>query len=415
LAQSENEGTILLRCLGFPLFDFLNTTSLKMSGLAVISEIEAEAALNELLLRLESEIELEEETSPRSKQYTEIIDRDGNLFLIPLLSCHTSPLRSPRRRFIVTERIKSPPPTPKPSSMPMKLTYNQRNYPARNKYCQFIEEGHKFVINKSSKGVKSVTEFIHTTLLPDTFNASNVSNGIIDKEEYKTGKSEYSGMDAQTIRDHWEAKNGAARTHGTKIHAAIEKYFLLEDQGLDTSQIDYLPAAFRQFRKDYPRLKPKLTETEVYDEHLLLGGKFDAVLTEEVDTSLTESTPRNPFLPKERAFLFDWKTNDKIMKPTDLIAPEDADKASRRYDKAKQHESVRHFANTPYTQGALQLNLYRHFLLVHYHIHIEKMFLWQPGSRDLNDPTYHLIPVPYIDVEPMLQAREREVAAFFNY
>lgn len=353
-------------------------------------------------------------------------DEEGNSLIIPLRSACRSELRSPKKRFIVTERIEDesiiviPSPKTSPKMSRMEAYYN-KYFRERNKQVEFVEEGHTYYINGSRTNVMSVTTFIDEVALPSTFNADYVSNRILNGEDYKNNTSPYSGKTAAEIRQIWQMQRYEAADHGTKVHWAVERALRAYDRNEPLSSIPNLPAAFVAFMAHNPRMKPVAVETPVYDQDLRLAGTFDILMELEPDL--------NPFdggaAQTKKTILIDLKTSQRDVSPSDLFECNVKDKpsnlnpesttAGRIPLRSKRHPHLQSFSDSDFTHWLVQTNIYADLLAKHYKINVDEIYILQIPSRDLADVQYNLIPVSRMSMEPLFATRQAQLRQLFNY
>lgn len=243
----------------------------------------------------------------------------------------------------------------------------------RDSHITFDEPSHTYSIDGTSKGVISVTKFLHCFF--GDFDADKVIENM--KKGPKWASSKYFGMEDAEIKRQWDQNGLEARTAGTAMHLAIEN-FLDPTTGyskVDTPEWTY----FKQFWDKFsPDLEPYRLEWPVWALEYKLAGSIDGVFRRKSDGAF---------------FIYDWKRSKEI-------------KTENRFEFGK--GPLSHIPDTNYWQYSLQLNIYRHILETYYGLSIAGMFLviLHPDNE-----TYKRMKVHRLEgeVEDMMDARLRAV------
>jgi hypothetical protein len=223
---------------------------------------------------------------------------------------------------------------------------NIKNQHKRDKNINFIEKGHKYFVNNIEYDL-SVTGFIHSFF--PKFKAYEIISKMMMSRNWQASK--YYGMEPEEIKDSWDENAKQAAELGTKLHSAIENFYLKSETPQDTTEYEY----FKQFQKDHSELEPFRTEWEIYDEEYQLAGSIDMV-----------------FVDKSGNYhLYDWKRSKQI-------------KENNSYEEG--HYPLSHLPNANYWQYSLQLNIYKKILEKNYGIKITDLYIVQfhPDQEQYN-------------------------------
>ena len=91
------------------------------------------------------------------------------------------------------------------------------NLHQRDSYVSFEEKAHKYRINGSTEGWKSVTEFL--SKFHDKFDPDKAATMVLNSRRYKEGTHDLSGKSKKDIVSFWETEN----RRGTALHARMER------------------------------------------------------------------------------------------------------------------------------------------------------------------------------------------------
>lgn len=378
-----------------------------------------------------------ERGNPQIRLNFQVKDEDGNVLIIPLLAAHSSDLWSPRKRFIITDNLKKTSVLLSSRSSPLTMTtprpfdgamdLNEQNPFMRDPHVTMNEAQHKYSIYGQSDGIISMTEVIENIAFPDSFSPERVISSIVNSDDYKNDKSPYSGLTVAEIREKWEKNRQEAADHGTRVHKAVETFFIHESLGASTLTIPYLPNALHAFRRRYPHFKAIRTEHRIFDEMLLIGGTVDLL---GVFEKMVPTTPDRSF-PDDRArmaqdanlpaalrglqphkkVIIDIKTYGEV---PDAFETFQLNEDDLKYP-SRNHPSVRHMKNTNFAHAIVQLNGYRDIYRRRYNLVIDEMYILVIPNRDLRSTEHHLIPVPFLDMEPIWDTRDKNLRALFKY
>lgn len=188
-------------------------------------------------------------------------------------------------------------------------------------------------------------------------------------------------LEAEKLRESWEAKGSIASQAGTFLHKQIEDYLngetiseLLCDVRYKgkyvecCQKVDISPEwnFFKSFEREVP-FTPFRTEWRVYDAETRMAGTLDFVCA--CDDGTYE--------------IFDWKRSNKI----------DPQEVNRW---ASGMNGLEHLTDTSYSHYCLQQNLYRYMLEKNYGIKVKRMHLVVLHPDYSN---YRLVPIPRMDKE----------------
>jgi hypothetical protein len=253
-----------------------------------------------------------------------------------------------------------------------------KNLHPRDKRLVFDEPSHTYYIDGSSKGVISVTGFLHS------FFGHFDADATIDKmmSSPKWPDSKYYGMTKEQIKAMWNENGRIASEAGTKMHLAIEMFMndathLIPDDVLASVEWKYFTKFWKDFGDD---LEPWRMEYEVFIEEIKLAGSIDAIFRRKSD---------GKFL------IYDWKRSKEIKTENNFqsgLAPLD------------------HLPDCNYWHYSLQLNVYRYILENYYNMEVADMYLviMHPDNK-----SYKRMRLNRMDDEValMIEARRKAVAA----
>lgn len=254
----------------------------------------------------------------------------------------------------------------------------KKNEQPRDKRLVFHEPSHTYYIDGDSKGVISVTGFLHA------FFGHFDADGTIDKmmKSPKWPQNKYFGMTKEQIKALWNENGRIASEAGTKMHLAIEMFMndathLIPDDVLESVEWKY----FKKFWKDHgDDLEPWRMEYEVFIEEIKLAGSIDAIFRRKSDG---------------KYLIYDWKRSKEIKTENTFqsgLAPLD------------------HLPDCNYWHYSLQLNVYRYILEKYYGLEVADMYLviMHPDNK-----SYKRMRLNRMDdeVELMVEARKKAVEA----
>lgn len=235
-----------------------------------------------------------------------------------------------------------------------------KNVHERDKYINFLEEGHIYNVNGETN-YTSVTTVVKR--LFEHFNSDIVIDNMMKSPKWIHNK--YYGMEKNEIKELWKKSGEQAAKDGTKMHLMFENYYnQLEINENEQSQ-EYLQ--FKNFIKDHEELVPYRTEWAVWDEDKKLTGSIDMVFINE-DNTLS---------------IYDWKRSKNIEK-------------SPKFNKFSKLEKINHIPDTNYWHYCIQLNLYKYILEHKYGFIVKELFLVQIHPEIKN---YKKIEVPFMEEE----------------
>lgn len=229
----------------------------------------------------------------------------------------------------------------------------------RDKNIRFYDEGHRYTINNSSRGVISTTTLIHLFFPP--FQPKKVALRTLNK---KRREKEYKLCETvDDVQKIWKYK----RDLGTSLHANIEQHWngardvVPEEGNVDTFQ-QFLTMWYKSFDQ---YLVPHLSEYSVYDviDNMKLAGNIDGVAKVKKFNNTYD--------------LFDWKRSKTIYK----FAFERLTKISERTPEQKRNMSgygcCSSIDNCNKNTYQLQLNVYKYMLEKNNDMCVRKMYIVQ--------------------------------------
>ena len=207
-----------------------------------------------------------------------------------------------------------------------------------------IDDTHTYTINGSSKGTKSVTEF-----LDSMFEQFDPDDALSKMREY-TRITKYKGLKNDAIKKLWETNNDAKRQKGVMMHKILENFFLgkitsFDEEILKREHLD----EFLDYMRDYEILK---TEFIIGDPHLKLGGTIDALFIKR-----GSDVNRGGLI---KVYLVDWKRVE-------------FEKHGTFYKSGICGLPLEHIVDTKFNHFTVQLNLYKYLLHEHTNYRVERM------------------------------------------
>jgi ATP-dependent exoDNAse (exonuclease V) beta subunit len=264
--------------------------------------------------------------------------------------------------------------------MTLQPVLENNNSNPRDKFIQFFEKGHKYVITfEPDVKYTSVTTWIHT-LFPN-FNADEIIKTMMRSKGWKEGHK-YWGLDAEQIKAIWNSNNNGVANAGTNLHFEIECFMneKLLPNGYNHEQLYNLYMSqtslssheskplewqyFIQFIKDFPHLKPYRTEWLVYNEDVKISGSIDMIY-ENPDGTLS---------------IYDWKRAKNITR-------------INNWNKFGLPQEICHLPDSNFWHYAMQLNTYKVILEDKYDKKVSDLYLVRLHP-DAEEKSYELIKLP---------------------
>ena len=267
-----------------------------------------------------------------------------------------------------------------------------RNCHDRDKYIQFFEEDHKYVItNDPENKYTSVTTWNHSHF--PIFNANLIIKNMMKGKNWKEGHK-YWGLSAEEIKKQWSNNSSAVSGAGTDLHYEIECFMnnpCLGEYKHAELHDNYLKAPnekevveweyFINFVKDHPELKPYRTEWTIYDEDLKISGSIDMVY-ENPDGTLS---------------IYDWKRSKEITRVNN-------------FNKFAVNKLICHMPDSNFWHYALQLNTYKRILERKYGKTITDLYLVRLHP-DAEENNYELIKLPDLtkEIDELFEQRKQKL------
>ena len=264
--------------------------------------------------------------------------------------------------------------TPLQPWMTLALTHRH----PRDNQIHFDEPTHVYTVNGSSKGICSITTFLHH-FFPH-FDAEHVIQNMMRSKKWPSSK--WFGMTAAAIKEAWNANGREASEAGTAMHLGIEMVMNgATDQVTDVIKESIEWKYFWNYWRDDCKVwEPWRTEWEVWDEDLKLAGSVDMIYRHRTNGTFA---------------VYDWKRSKEI-------------KMENTFQSG--YGPVSHFPDSNYWHYTLQLNLYRWILEKHYGIVISEMALVILHPNNKNYKRYILNRLDD-EIEDIIETRRRAVAA----
>jgi hypothetical protein len=264
--------------------------------------------------------------------------------------------------------------TPLQSWMTLALTHRHE----RDNLIHFDEPTHVYTVKGSSKGICSITKFLHE-FFPH-FDADAVIKNMMKSKKWPS--SPWFGMSAAAIKEAWNANGREASEAGTAMHLGIEMVMngaeaVVTDAIKESIEWKYF---WNYWRDDCKVWEPWRTEWEVWDEDLKLAGSIDMIYKHRTNGTYA---------------IYDWKRSKKITMENTFqsgLGP------------------VSHLPDTNYWHYTLQLNLYRWLLENNYGIVISEMALVIMHPNNKNYKRYILNRLDD-EIEDIIETRRKAVAA----
>lgn len=248
----------------------------------------------------------------------------------------------------------------------------------RDNLIHFDEPSHVYTVKGSSKGICSVTTFLHQ-FFPH-FDADATINKMMKSPKWP--ESKWYGMTKEEIKAAWNANGKEASEAGTAMHLGIEMVMNDAESEVvpevkETKEWEYF---WNYWREDSKTYEPWRTEWEVWDEELKLAGSIDMIYRNKHDGTFA---------------IYDWK-RAKDMRMDNPFGTG--------------FGPVSHLPDTNYWHYTLQLNVYRWILEKHYNLKISEMALVVLHPNNKNYKRYKLNRLEE-EVDEMMECRRRAVQA----
>ena len=275
---------------------------------------------------------------------------------------------------------------------------SNRNRHERDKYIQFFEEDHRYVItNDIESKYTSVTTWNHTHF--PTFNANLIIKNMMKGKNWKEGHK-YWGLTAEEIKKQWSNNSASVSSAGTDLHFEIEcfmnskvllfdythfelvhQYKILIKYDKRYSDLGIEWEYFINFVSDFPKLKPYRTEWTVYDEDLKISGSIDMVY-ENPDGTLS---------------IYDWKRSKEITR-------------INNFNKFAKNKLICEMPDANFWHYALQLNTYKAILERKYGKVVTDLYLVRLHP-DAEEKNYELIKLPNLskEINELFEERKKEI------
>jgi len=253
------------------------------------------------------------------------------------------------------------------------MTLALRNRHERDNLIHFDEPTHVYTVKGSSKGICSITKFLHE-FFPH-FDADAVIKNMMKGKNWTSSK--WYGMTAEEIKKAWNDNGKEASEAGTAMHLGIEMFMNgveASDELKETIEWKY----FWNYWEEVVTWEPWRTEWEVWDEDLKLAGSIDMIYRNKKDGTFA---------------VYDWKRAKEIKKENSFqsgLGP------------------LSHIPDANYWHYSLQLNMYRWLLEKHYSIKVSEMALivLHPNNKNYEK---HVLPRLDEEIEEMIECRKRAV------
>jgi ATP-dependent exoDNAse (exonuclease V) beta subunit len=265
-------------------------------------------------------------------------------------------------------------------------TLQKRNQHPRDKFIQFFEQNHKYIITCDPDSTyTSVTTWNHSHF--PHFDAEQVIKKMMNGKSWKEGHK-YWGKTKEQIKEEWDINKNSVSTAGTDMHYQIECFmnnpnitktfykhsdllaehleqsFIETDVGNSTEWTYFL-----NYIQDTPDFIPYRTEWTIFHEDLKLAGSIDMVYENE-DGTLN---------------IYDWKRAKNIT-PVNT------------FNKYALTETISHLPDSNFWHYALQLNTYKAILEDKYNKKVKDLYLVRLHP-DAEEGNYELIKLPDLQKE----------------
>lgn len=260
----------------------------------------------------------------------------------------------------------------------MTLARPSRNRHPRDDCIVFDEPTHVYTVNGSSKGITSITTFLHY-FFPH-FDPDKIITKMMNSPKWP--QSKWYPMTREEIKAAWNANGKEASEAGTATHLAVEMamndaYDCIPAEVKETKEWEYFVNFWNKYKEIW---EPYRTEWEVWDEELKLAGSIDMVFKHRTNGTYA---------------IYDWKRSKEI-------------KMENPFDTG--FGPCSQLPDCNYWHYTLQLNMYRYILEKNYGIVISEMAL---VILHPNNKNYKLIRLNRLEdeIEDMVASRKRALAA----
>ena len=247
---------------------------------------------------------------------------------------------------------------------------------ARDNDIHFDEPTHVYTVKGSSRGICSITQFLHQ-FFPH-FDADATIRKMMKSKHWP--QSKWYGMTAEQIKKAWNDNGKEASEAGTAMHLGIEMVMNRADSSVELSVKETLEWQYfwNYWHIDKEIWEPWRTEWEVWDSELKLAGSIDMVYRNKKDGTFA---------------IYDWK-RAKEMKMENSFGTG--------------FGPVNHLPDSNYWHYTLQLNMYRWILEKWYGVKISEMALVVLHPNNKNYKKYVLNRLEE-EIEDMVESRRRAV------
>jgi len=246
----------------------------------------------------------------------------------------------------------------------------------RDNLIHFDEPTHVYTVKGSSKGICSITQFLHHFF--PVFDADDIIKKMMRSKKWPS--SPWYGMSPAAIKAAWNANAKEASEAGTLMHLGVEMVMNGAEAAVpyETKQTIEWKYFWNYWDKDVKIWEPWRTEWEVWDEELKLAGSIDMIYRNRKDGTFA---------------IYDWKRSKEIKMDNSF---------------ASGFGPVSHLPDTNYWHYTLQLNMYRWILEKHYGVVISEMALIVLHPNNKNYKRYVLNRLDD-EIEAMVESRRRAV------
>lgn len=223
------------------------------------------------------------------------------------------------------------------------MSLARRNKHPRDANIVFDEPTHIYTVNGSSKGIVSITTFLHH-FFPH-FDADKVITNMMKSPKWP--QSKWYGMTREEIRNAWTNNGREASEAGTATHLAVEMamndaWDVVSASAKESIEWKYFLLFWDKYKET---LEPYRTEWEVWDADLKLAGSIDMVFRNRKDGTYA---------------IYDWKRSKEIKMENSF---------------GTGFGPCSHLPDCNYWHYTLQLNMYRYILEKNYGVKISEMAL----------------------------------------
>ena len=262
--------------------------------------------------------------------------------------------------------------TPLQDWMTLALTHRHE----RDNLIHFDEPTHVYTVQGSSKGICSITTFIHQFF--GHFDSDAIITNMMRSKKWP--QSRWYGMGREAIKAAWAANARNASEAGTAVHLAIEMVMNGAPDRMpkyieDSPEMKYFWKYWNEHSKIW---EPWRTEWEVWDEPLKLAGSIDMVYRHRINGTYA---------------IYDWKRTKEIKMDNEWqsgLGP------------------VSHLPDCNLWHYTLQLNSYKWLLEKNYGIKISELALivLHPDNSSFKRYLLHSLDE---EIEDMMETRRMAV------